>query len=107
MNSDLLIIALMAGAANWAFRFLPTRFDLSAGNPDSVLSRLLAATGPAAICTLFVASILPGLMVLPKDAAALCAGLIAVCAAFAASRSVVGATFAGAAAYGLAFWAFS
>ncbi len=105
MNLDILIIALMAGVANWAFRFLPLRFDLSAGHPDGLMSRFLAATGPAAICTLFVASILPGLKVLPKDAGALVAGLTAVCAAFAVFRSVAGATFAGAAAYALAFWA--
>lgn len=104
MNPDLLIIAVMAGVANWMFRTLPTQFDLTAGHPDSTLSRLLAATGPAAICTLFVASILPGLMALPKDAGALAAGVIAVCAVFAGLRSVAAATFAGAIAYGVMFW---
>ncbi len=107
MNVDLLIIALLAGVANWAFRFLPTRFDLSAGGPDSRLSRVLAATGPAAICTLFVASVLPAVLHLPKDAGALGAGLIGVCVVFAISRSVAGATFAGAIACGGAFWALS
>ena len=105
MNTDLLIIAVMAGVANWAFRYLPMRFNPSSGQPDSVVSRLLAATGPAAICTLFVASILPALMAMPKDAGALVAGLVAVVATFAATRSVAGATFAGAIAYAGAFWA--
>ncbi len=105
MNPDILTIALVAGVANWAFRFLPMRFDLSAGRPDGLLSRFLAATGPAAICTLFMASILPGLMALPKDAGALVAGLAAVCTAFAGLRSVAAATFVGAAAYALTFWA--
>jgi hypothetical protein len=105
MNPDLLAVAVLAGVANWAFRFLPMRLNPSASHPDSLLSRLLAATGPAAICTLFVASILPGVMALPKDAGALAAGLIAVCAIFVATRSVAGATFAGAIAYGGMFWA--
>ncbi len=105
MNPDILIIAVMAGVANWAFRYVPTRFDLTAGQGDSILSRLLAATGPAAICTLFVASIMPGVLALPKDAGALGAGILAVCAVYAALRSVAGATFAGAIAYGGVFWA--
>jgi Branched-chain amino acid transport protein (AzlD) len=105
MNPDLLMIAVLAGVANWAFRVLPMRFNPSDGQPDSLLSRLLAATGPAAICTLFAASVLPALMALPKDAGGLVAGLVAVVATFAATRSVAGATFAGAIAYGAGFWA--
>jgi branched-subunit amino acid transport protein AzlD len=105
MNPDLLAVAVMAGVANWAFRYLPMRLNPSASHPDSLLSRLLAATGPAAICTLFVASILPGVVALPKDAGALAAGLIAVCATFVGLRSVAAATFAGAIAYGVMFWA--
>lgn len=68
------------------------------------MARFLAATGPAAICTLFVASILPVMLDLPKDAGALASGLISVCAVYGATRSVAGATFAGAAAHAAAFW---
>jgi len=69
--------------------------------PDGMLSRFLAATGPAAIATLFVASVLPmvqGAVPLP-----MVVGTLAVIAVYAVSRSVVGATLAGSAAYGAAF----
>jgi Branched-chain amino acid transport protein (AzlD) len=105
MNTDLLILAVLAGAANWVFRFLPTKVDLAAMAPDGLLARFLAATGPAAICTLFVASILPAVQSLPKDASALVAGLALVCATFVATRSISGATIAGSVGYGLVFWA--
>ena len=58
MRAEVVALALMVGAATWAFRYLPLRFDLSGLAPDGWLSRLLAATGPAAIATLFVASVL-------------------------------------------------
>jgi branched-subunit amino acid transport protein len=104
MNGDLLIVALLAGAANWAFRALPviTRNDRMA--TSGWLERFLAATGPAAIATLFVASILPALS--PDFATLLpaVAGVVAVMATFALRRSVVLATLAGALAHGLAVW---
>lgn len=101
MRAEILILALMVGACTWAFRVLPTRMDVSAMPEGGLLSRFLAATGPAAIATLFTASALPmvrGGLPLP-----LAAGVVTVLAVFAASRSVVGATLAGSAAYGLAF----
>jgi Branched-chain amino acid transport protein (AzlD) len=105
MTPEVLTIALMAGAANWAFRYLPTRFDAFGGAGDGLVARFLAAVGPAAICTLFVASLLPALMALPAGAVPLIAGVCGVLAAFAATRSVAAATFAGALAVGLATWA--
>ena len=72
---------------------------------DSPLARFLGATGPAAIGTLFVASVLPYAQA-ADGLRALCllAGVGAVIGVFAFSRSVVVATLAGAVAYGLAFW---
>lgn len=103
MRAELLTLALVVGAFTWAFRFFPTKLDVSAMKPDGVLARFLASTGPAAIATLFVASVLPMLQQgLPVP---LIAGTVAVLAVFAASRSVVGATLAGSAGYGLAVWA--
>ena len=102
MRSELLILALIVGAFTWAFRFFPTKLDVSTMKPDGVLARFLASTGPAAIATLFVASVLPMLQQgLPLP---LIAGIATVLAVFAASRSVVGATLAGSAGYGLAVW---
>lgn len=101
MRADLLTLALIVGGFTWAFRFFPTRADLSGMKPDGVLSRFLAATGPAAIATLFVASVLP--MVQGDVPLPMAVGTVAVIAVYAVSRSVVGATLAGSAAYGAAF----
>ncbi|MBL4929946.1 AzlD domain-containing protein [Fuscibacter oryzae] len=101
MRAEILTLALMVGAFTWAFRVLPTRADLSAMPEGGLLSRFLAATGPAAIATLFTASVLPmvqGGMPLP-----LAGGTVAVLAVFAATRSVVAATLAGSIAYGALF----
>lgn len=103
MNADLILLALIVGAANWAFRAMPVlllRRDLP---PGGTLARFLAATGPAAIATLFTASVLPQLWPVPRDALPLAAGVAATVLAFLPGRSVVTATLAGAAAYGLAF----
>lgn len=102
MRIEILILALIVGAFTWAFRFFPTIADLSGLPQGGRLSRFLAATGPAAIATLFTASALPylqGELPLP-----LICGTAAVLATFAVSRSVVGATMAGSAAYGLGSW---
>ncbi len=101
MRAEILLLALMVGGFTWAFRVLPTRADMSSMPEGGLLSRFLAATGPAAIATLFTASVLPmlGAGGLPLP---LVAGIAAVLAVFGVSRSVVGATLAGAFCYGLA-----
>lgn len=102
MRSDLLTLALIVGSFTWAFRFFPTRVDLSSIPQGGWLSRFLAATGPAAIATLFTASALPILRGgLPVP---LALGTVAVLTVFAATRSVVGATLAGSVGYGLGVW---
>ena len=102
MRAEILTLALIVGAFTWAFRYLPLRADLSRLPEGGRLSRFLAATGPAAIATLFTASALPYLQgVLPLP---LILGTGAVLAVFAATPSVVGATMAGSAGYGLTVW---
>lgn len=97
MRWEVLALALFVGAANWAFRYLPIRFGLGSGAEGGVLARFLAAVGPAAIATLFVASSLPfvqaGAVLAPS------VGTLAVVAVFLWRRSVVLATLAGAVAY--------
>lgn len=102
MNTDLLLMALLAGGANWAFRALPTMLMRREARPGGIASRFLAATGPAAIATLFVASVLPQLTAAPRDLLPLAAGIAATVVAFLPRRSVVAATLAGAVAYGTA-----
>jgi hypothetical protein len=101
MNPELVALCLIVGAANYAFRYGPTRMNLGALPEDGLLSRALAAVGPAAIATLVAASLLP--LVVPLSAPLpLLAGIGAVLGVFAATRSVVAATLAGALAHGLA-----
>ena len=97
MRWEVLVLALVVGAANWGFRYLPIRFGLGSGAGGGVLARFLAAVGPAAIATLFVASALPfvqgGAVLAPAM------GTLGVVAVFLWRRSVVLSTLAGAVAY--------
>ncbi len=99
MRIEILALALIVGVCTWAFRFFPTRMDVSALPERGALARFLAATGPAAIATLFVASILPEVRG-GKPMAPFAAGTVAVLVVYAVTRSVVGATLAGSAAFG-------
>lgn len=104
MRVEIVLLALVVGVCNWLFRYLPTRANLHALPPGAPLSRFLAATGPAAIGTLFVASVLPMVRVATgPSGAVLGAGVGAVGLVFALTRSVAAATVAGAVTYGLAF----
>jgi branched-subunit amino acid transport protein len=104
MNWELLAIALMAGAANWAFRVLPTLARTDRFAQGGWLERFLAATGPAAIATLFVASILPALSPDLLRLLPAVTGTLAVLAVYVLQRSVVGATLAGAFVHGATVW---
>ncbi|THD81466.1 hypothetical protein E7811_16240 [Aliigemmobacter aestuarii] len=103
MSGGLILMAVLAGAANWAFRALPTILMRREARPGGLAARFLAATGPAAMATLFVAALLPELAPAPKAPVPLLAGLAATVLAFLPRRSVVAATLSGALAYGLAF----
>ncbi|OYU19593.1 MAG: L-valine transporter subunit YgaH [Rhodobacteraceae bacterium PARR1] len=100
MSLHILILALMVGAANWAFRYGPTRLSRGAGQGTGPLARFLSATGPAAIATLVVASLLP--MALAAQVVPLIAGVASVVALWLWRRSVVIATLGGSLAYALA-----
>jgi branched-subunit amino acid transport protein len=104
MSVDLLLMALVVGLATFGFRFGPTQVDLSALPQEGWLARFLASTGPAAIATLFVASILPMIEGFGGVNLPLSLGVAAVLVAFAYARSVVAATLAGSVAYGGAVW---
>ncbi|MEN9410442.1 MAG: hypothetical protein RL216_2416 [Pseudomonadota bacterium] len=101
MRWEVLVLALVVGAANWGFRYLPIRFGLGAGAEGGVLARFLAAVGPAAIGTLFVASALP--FVQAGAVLAPILGTAGVVAVWVWRRSVVLATLAGAGAYAAGF----
>lgn len=100
IDPSVLVLALIVGGANWAFRVLPILLGRRASAVTGWRARFLAATGPAAIATLFVASVLPGVQSGPL--VPLAAGVAAVAGVFGLTRSAVGATLAGAAAFGAA-----
>ena len=102
MRSEVLILALIVGVCTWAFRYFPLRADLKDLPPDGALARFLGATGPAAIATLFVAEVMPLLKLPLTGLLPLVVGVLAVVAVFVGARSVVLATLAGSAAYGIA-----
>ncbi len=101
MSPEVLTLALLGGAANYAFRVLPMRLPLFRGPPEGGSGRFLAATGPAAIATLVVASFLPMLPPVLGEAMPLAAGTAAVLGLWAWRRSVVLATLGGPLVYGL------
>jgi branched-subunit amino acid transport protein len=105
MNWDLLTVALLAGAANWAFRVLPMLARADQRAPGRLLERFLSASGPAAIATLFVAAILPELTPDLARSISLGVGTLAVLGCWFATRSVVIATLAAAVLHGAAVWA--
>lgn len=104
MSWELLTVALIAGAANWAFRALPILLRADRMAVGGWLGRFLSATGPAAIATLFVAAILPLLSPEPRLLLPVVLGTGAVLATWFVRRSVVLATLAGALAHGLTVW---
>lgn len=104
MNTELLTVALLAGAANWAFRALPVLLRTDRMAAGGWLERFLSATGPAAIATLFTASVLPALVPDLARLLPLITGILAVLGGYFATRSVVAATLAGAIAHGATVW---
>lgn len=104
MSWELLTVAILAGAANWAFRALPIMARMDRMAVGGWLGRFLSATGPAAIATLFVASILPALTPDLVRLLPVVLGTAAVLASWVLRRSVVLATLAGAVVHGVTVW---
>ena len=102
MRVDVLELCLMAGGLTYLWRYLPLQFGRTDMRKDGLLARFLAATGPAAIATLFVAEMLPLLHGAQAAQGRAAVGVLAVILAFAWRKSVVFATLAGACACGAA-----
>ena len=101
MRAEILALAALVGAFVWAFRVLPMRVSLAKFPEKGRLSRFFAATGVAAIATLFAASMLPEFA--SGRAVPAILGSLAVVAVYLPSKSTVLATMAGAAVYGAVF----
>lgn len=104
MSWKLLTVALLTGAANWAFRALPVIVRTDRIVAGGWLQRFLSSTGPAAIATLFVASILPALTQDAERMIPIGLGTLAVLGSWFTRRSVVLATLAGALTHGATVW---
>ncbi|MGV8987962.1 MAG: AzlD domain-containing protein [Cypionkella sp.] len=100
MRAEVLELALIAGVLTYLWRYLPLRANLSDMTPGGILARFLAATGPAAIATLFVAEMMPLLHATLPQQGRIGVGVITVLLAYYWRRSVVFATLAGAVACG-------
>lgn len=104
MRGELVIVALLVGLGTWLFRFLPLRLSSQARSArEGWLERFFQSTGPAAIATLLVASLLPSLTTAPDRMLQIAFGCVATVTAYRITRSVALATLAGAAIYGVAF----
>ncbi len=105
MRLELVLLAVIVGLATWVFRFVPTKLRFSQTDAAGPLRRFLVATGPAAIATLFTASVLPMIAMDPRADVPLVFGIAAGLAAYLVRPSIVLSTLAGALAYGLGtFW---
>lgn len=118
MTTEFLVVTLVVGIGTWLFRFLPTRLrSLSSARGDrgrrgqardgaaraGRLTQALESIGPAAIATLFIASVLPGLATAAQDRILVLVGCATTVLIFVARRNIVLATLAGAVAYGVAY----
>jgi len=103
MRTDLVIVAVVVGLGTWLFRFLPTRLRGMSGARNPRLTRAMESIGPAAIVTLFIASVLPDLVPGAQDRSLILIGCATTVLAFLLKRNIVLATMAGTVAYGVAF----
>lgn len=103
MRTELVIVAVVVGLGTWLFRFLPTRLRGLSEVRNPYLTRAMESIGPAAIVTLFIASVLPDLLPGAEGRPLLLIGCAATVAAFLVKRNIVLATMAGTVAYGVAF----
>lgn len=103
MRTELVLVALIVGLGTWLFRFLPTRLGGRPGLRSPRLTAAMESIGPAAIATLFIASVLPGLAPGAGGRALILIGCAATLLAFRIRRNIVLATMAGTVAYGVAF----
>lgn len=103
MRTELVIVAVVVGVGTWLFRFLPTRLRGIPEVRSPRLTRAMESIGPAAIATLFIASVLPDLIPGAQDRSLILIGCATTALAFLLKRNIVLATMAGTVAYGVAY----
>ena len=100
MRGEIVVLAMAVGVCIWALRVLPLGLDLRRMSAHGRLARFFAATGVAAIASLFAAGMIPSLQAAPFATVIGCFGVIGT---YAVTRSTVAATLLGSVIYGIAF----
>ncbi|MGM3175641.1 L-valine transporter subunit YgaH [Dickeya lacustris] len=106
MNTSVILIGLLVGAANFLFRYLPLHV---AGHRASGRLRrgktalLLDSIGIASICALLVVSTVPEVLRHAERLLPTLAGFVLLTLCFYKTRSIVLSTLLGALCYGLVF----
>ena len=100
MRVEIVLLALAVGACIWALRVLPLGLDMRRMAAQGRWARFFAATGVAAIASLFAAGMIPSLQAAPLATVAGCMGVLS---AYWISRSTVAATLMGSLIYGIAY----
>lgn len=100
MRAEIVLLAAAVGVCIWALRVLPLGLNLRRISQHGRWARFFAATGVAAIASLFAAGVIPSLQAAPL---ATVLGCFAVVGCYSISRSTVAATLFGSLIYGIAF----
>lgn len=104
MNTDVLVIGLVVGCANYLFRYLPLRLVPARAQPGirrGKTTLLLDSIGIASICALLVVSSAPVVMHEPGKLWPTLAGFAALGLCFHRSKSIILSTLIGAVTFGI------
>ncbi|MGE6469066.1 L-valine transporter subunit YgaH [Serratia proteamaculans] len=104
MNTDVVMIGLVVGCANYLFRYLPLRLAparAQAGIKRGKTALLLDSIGIASICALLVVSSTPVVMREPDKLWPTLIGFAALGLCFYRSKSIILSTLCGAVAFGI------
>ncbi|NIY48540.1 L-valine transporter subunit YgaH [Cedecea colo] len=107
MHTQVLLLGLLVGLANYLFRYLPLRLRANAplATKRGATSVLLDSIGIASICALLVVSSAPEIMQDSKRALPTLVGFAILGMSFYKTRSIIIPTLLSALGYGLA-WKF-
>ncbi|CAI1496951.1 putative L-valine exporter [Serratia quinivorans] len=104
MNTDVVVIGLVVGCANYLFRYLPLRLAPARAQPGIKRGKtalLLDSIGIASICALLVVSSTPVVMREPDKLWPTLLGFVALGLCFYSSKSIILSTLIGALAFGI------
>nr|WP_315293159.1 L-valine transporter subunit YgaH [Serratia proteamaculans] len=104
MNTDVVMIGLVVGCANYLFRYLPLRLAPARAQPGIKRGKtalLLDSIGIASICALLVVSSTPVVMREPDKLWPTLIGFAALGLCFYRSKSIILSTLCGAVTFGI------